>query len=79
MPPVGCWLATIKSSPFFTMESSGVLPDASKDAVTSPVIPTASEWFGVTYKEDAPAVEKSLHALIAKGEYPERLWNTPNP
>lgn len=41
---------------------------------TIEVIPTVSEWFGVTYKEDAPAVEKSLNALIEKGEYPERLW-----
>jgi hypothetical protein len=39
------------------------------------VIPTTSEWFGVTYKEDAPAVEKSLNTLIANGEYPEKLWN----
>ncbi len=38
------------------------------------LIPTASQWFGVTYKEDAPGVEKSLHKLIADGEYPERLW-----
>jgi NDP-sugar pyrophosphorylase family protein len=38
------------------------------------VIPTSSQWFGVTYKEDAPGVEKSLHDLIRKGEYPERLW-----
>lgn len=38
------------------------------------VIPTTSNWFGVTYKEDAPFVEESLQALIANGEYPERLW-----
>lgn len=38
------------------------------------VIPTTSSWFGVTYKEDAPFVEKSLNDLIQKGEYPERLW-----
>jgi choline kinase len=38
------------------------------------VIPTSSQWFGVTYKEDAPGVERSLHDLIKKGEYPERLW-----
>lgn len=38
------------------------------------IIPTTSSWFGVTYKEDAPFVEKSLNELIAKGEYPERLW-----
>lgn len=38
------------------------------------VIPTSSQWFGVTYKEDAPAVEKSLDKLVKEGEYPERLW-----
>lgn len=38
------------------------------------VVPTTSSWFGVTYKEDAPFVEKSLNDLIASGEYPERLW-----
>ena len=39
------------------------------------IIPTTSNWFGVTYKEDAPFVEKSLNDLISKGEYPERLWS----
>jgi hypothetical protein len=39
------------------------------------VIPTTSSWFGVTYKEDAPFVEKSLHDLIKNGEYPEKLWS----
>ena len=38
------------------------------------VIPTSAQWFGVTYKEDAPGVKKSLLDLIGKGEYPERLW-----
>ncbi|MEI9946562.1 MAG: sugar phosphate nucleotidyltransferase, partial [Chitinophagaceae bacterium] len=38
------------------------------------VVPTTSSWFGVTYKEDAPFVEKSLNDLISAGEYPERLW-----
>jgi hypothetical protein len=38
------------------------------------VIPTSSQWFGVTYKEDAPGVQASLNALIAKGEYPNNLW-----
>ena len=38
------------------------------------VIPTNSLWFGVTYKEDAPFVQQSLHQLIKNGEYPESLW-----
>ena len=45
-----------------------------KEGGTIEVIPTTSEWFGVTYKEDAPAVEKALNNLIAKKEYPETLW-----
>jgi molybdopterin-guanine dinucleotide biosynthesis protein A len=39
------------------------------------VIPTTANWFGVTYKEDAPFVEKTLNAMIANGEYPASLWN----
>ena len=46
-----------------------------KEGGTIEVIPTLSEWFGVTYKEDAAQVEKSLNKLVADGEYPERLWN----
>lgn len=38
------------------------------------VIPTSAQWFGVTYKEDAPGVQASLNALISKGEYPDNLW-----
>lgn len=39
------------------------------------VIPTASQWFGVTYKEDAPGVQANVNALVAAGEYPSSLWN----
>ena len=38
------------------------------------VISTSSQWFGVTYKDDAPGVKQSLHDLINKGEYPADLW-----
>ncbi|UAY53556.1 nucleotidyltransferase family protein [Ferruginibacter albus] len=38
------------------------------------VIPTSAQWFGVTYKEDAPGVKASIDALIASGEYPASLW-----
>jgi hypothetical protein len=38
------------------------------------VIPTSSQWFGVTYKEDAPGVKASLDALVNAGEYPTSLW-----
>jgi hypothetical protein len=38
------------------------------------VIPTTSQWFGVTYKEDAPSVQASLDKLVDAGEYPQNLW-----
>lgn len=40
------------------------------------VIPTSAQWFGVTYKEDAPGVRESLQKLIADGAYPVSLWNS---
>ena len=45
-----------------------------RDGGSVRVIPTSSQWFGVTYKEDAPEVRKSLHALVNAGEYPVGLW-----
>lgn len=39
------------------------------------VIPTSSKWFGVTYKEDAPVVEREVKHLVEKGEYPNNLWS----
>jgi UTP-glucose-1-phosphate uridylyltransferase len=38
------------------------------------VIPTSAQWFGVTYKEDAPMVRESLMKLVNAGEYPANLW-----
>ncbi|MBI3883178.1 MAG: nucleotidyltransferase [Sphingobacteriales bacterium] len=38
------------------------------------VIPTSSQWFGVTYKEDAPTVRASVEELVASGQYPASLW-----
>jgi len=48
----------------FTNSGSGIIK----------VIPTSSQWFGVTYKEDAPGVKASLDALVNAGEYPTSLW-----
>jgi NDP-sugar pyrophosphorylase family protein len=39
------------------------------------VIPTGAQWFGVTYKEDAPGVKGSLEHLVHQGEYPPKLWS----
>ena len=40
---------------------------------TVKVLPTTSQWFGVTYKEDRPSVVARLQQLHQKGVYPERL------
>ncbi len=42
---------------------------------TFKVIPTDSQWFGVTYKEDKPFVQASIDQLVKDGIYPEKLWN----
>jgi choline kinase len=38
------------------------------------VINTDAQWFGVTYKEDAPGVKESILQLVTKGEYPRELF-----
>lgn len=38
------------------------------------VIPTSAKWFGVTYKEDKPIVQKSISDLVENGVYPDSLW-----
>jgi hypothetical protein len=39
------------------------------------VLPTSALWFGVTYREDGPAVRAGIQNLIQKGEYPKKLWD----
>ena len=38
------------------------------------VLPTDAQWFGVTYKEDAPVVTENINRLVADGKYPSKLW-----
>ncbi|MCR5542949.1 MAG: nucleotidyltransferase [Eubacterium sp.] len=38
------------------------------------VLPTDDQWFGVTYKEDKPAVVESFKELIEKGIYTNELF-----
>jgi hypothetical protein len=38
------------------------------------VLPSAARWFGITYQEDKALVRNGISALVASGEYPERLW-----
>ncbi len=43
-------------------------------AATVKVLHSSDKWFGVTYKEDKPAVERGIRALKDAGVYPETLW-----
>jgi dTDP-glucose pyrophosphorylase len=38
------------------------------------VLSTDQQWFGVTYREDRPMVERRIRELVAEGDYPETLW-----
>ncbi|MBC7417560.1 MAG: nucleotidyltransferase [Pedobacter sp.] len=42
---------------------------------TFKVVPTGSQWFGVTYKEDKPFVQESITNLVNDGTYPTKLWS----
>ena len=41
---------------------------------TVKVLTSTDRWFGVTYKEDKPAVVASLKKLVEKGEYKEGIY-----
>ncbi len=46
----------------------------SQDKARVHVLETRDKWFGVTYKEDKPAVSEAIKDLVSKGIYPERLF-----
>jgi hypothetical protein len=41
---------------------------------TVKVLPTESNWFGVTYREDKPRVVAALVELVRAGQYPAKLF-----
>ncbi len=60
-------------------KSECYIPATVGDLVTSgrakcKVLRSSDSWFGVTYREDRPQVVESIRKLIAKGDYPEKLW-----
>ena len=48
---------------------SAVADMIASGAATVRVLPTSSEWFGVTYREDRPRVVESIAKLVASGVY----------
>ena len=61
------------------LKSEFYLPEAvseqvAQGLVTVEVRTTSASWFGVTYREDKPRVQAALAELVARGEYPARLF-----
>ena len=46
-----------------------------EDRITVKVLETRDAWFGVTFKEDKPAVVASFKALLSSGVYSEDLYS----
>jgi hypothetical protein len=44
------------------------------DAATVQVVATDESWFGVTYREDRPAVATAIATQVSGGAYPSPLW-----
>lgn len=62
----------IKSEFFIPIIGDAFIEDKSHNIK---VINTSAQWFGVTYREDAPEVKKSIESLIESGAYPKKLWS----
>jgi dTDP-glucose pyrophosphorylase len=62
------------------LKSEWYIPDIIQDAIDNgetrvKVLNSDSQWFGVTYPADRPAVVASLQAMHEAGTYPAMLWS----
>ena len=74
-----------KSKAFFAQSMQGLdsseflLPDVVCDMLngdtTLQIIPTGSQWYGITFKEDLESLQNAISKLKLKGEYPEHLYS----
>lgn len=64
-------IENLKSEFFIPLMVNKVI---SEGTATMRVLSTASNWFGITYKEDKPQLMQKIEELIAAGEYPRNLW-----
>ncbi len=63
---------SIPKSEFFIPSVVNDLLRENKASVT--ILPTREKWFGVTYREDRPAVKNAIQNLVTSGVYPDNLW-----
>ena len=64
-------IENLKSEFFIPLMVNKLIGDGTS---TMRVLRTASEWFGVTYKEDKPQLMANIERLIGEGVYPRNLW-----
>lgn len=57
---------------FYLPEVVGALVREGRAAVRA--LSSHEPWFGITYQEDRPRVEKAISNLIRQGVYPAKLW-----
>lgn len=60
------------SAEFYLPEVVGALVREGRATVR--VLSSHEPWFGITYQEDRPRVEKAIGDLIRQGVYPAKLW-----
>ncbi|MEG0807122.1 MAG: nucleotidyltransferase [Alistipes sp.] len=63
--------ANLKSEFYIPLAVNKLISDG---VATLRVLRSEAQWYGVTYKEDKPALMKSIEQMIADGKYPRRLW-----
>jgi len=63
---------TEEKSEFFIPAAVETLIQSGRAAVS--VLPVESQWFGVTYRDDRPAVVSALAGLVTAGQYSSPLW-----
>ena len=61
------------------LKSECFLPNVVNNIITDnncrvKVLESKEKWYGVTYKEDKPIVQRAIREFIDKGLYPEKLW-----
>jgi NDP-sugar pyrophosphorylase family protein len=64
--------ANILTAEFFLPEVVGALIQENRAMVR--VLLSDGQWFGITYRDDRPRVEKAISDLVRQGVYPENLW-----
>ena len=70
------FLARHASSPdaeFLIPSAVGTLLERNEARVS--VLPSAAQWFGITYQQDKAQAAARIADLIASGDYPPRLWS----